>query len=232
MESEFEGHCLPWSPPKLVEISSPLSPIVIGNANPEEGVRIMKISEVKEADDDFLESNNTNLIITSSQLPNSHKNTYLSDGNLSKLKRIRRSEDTLPTSLNPHAPFDNPIIHRGSNREVPQLFSTCVTPRENSLIAEINVLKEKVRHLQSDLGKSENLRKKMELTMEGWQRHQSADSVMEEVVNLKSTCRVGDETDSNMGLLWNLSTKSGCFKVLNSELMKLVTSLDEVGNIQ
>ena len=34
--------------------------------------------------------------------------------------------------------------------------------------------------------------------MEGLLRNQSANSVMEEVVNLKSTCRLGDETDSDM----------------------------------
>ena len=109
----------------------------------------------------------------------------------------------------------------GSNKERPQPCSSGVTPRENSLIAEINALKEKVWHLQSDLGKSENLRKKMELTMEGLLRHQTANSVMEEVVNFKSTCSLGDETDSNMGLLWNLSTKGDCFRILNSELGKL-----------
>ena len=63
MKPEYEDKCLPWSPPRIVEISSPLSPIIIKNANPEEGVRIMKVSEVEAYEDDIcLRRNNKELI--------------------------------------------------------------------------------------------------------------------------------------------------------------------------
>ena len=80
MKPEFEEQCLPWSPPRIVEISSPISPIIMKNEKPKKGSRIMKVSEIEEAYDDddvCLGRNNTKLIITLSQLANPQKNTHL-----------------------------------------------------------------------------------------------------------------------------------------------------------
>ena len=107
-----------------------------------------------------------------------------------------------------------------NNRTQP-LPSDKVSTREKGLLAKIESLKSEVKHLQTDLSKSESLRKNMALSLERLQGHQSINSVMKEVVSMNSTRWIKDESDSNMGLLWNLENKSECFRSLDTELMKL-----------
>ena len=61
----------------------------------------------------------------------------------------------------------------------------------------------------------------MEEKLNSFEKRQVKEAHLTDVMNLVATRSIESDEDKNMGLLWNLTNLSGCFKMLDGKLVKL-----------
>ena len=192
-----------WTPPKVFEISSPLSPIRIENKNPEKGVRIMRMSEL---DKDFGDNSRSNIKmdIPSPKEANSCKTNIAPDHQLSTSKVVNSGKTKLPVNLK-----------HGKVKGSPNNSS-----HTDQLLDLVQNLKEEIKSLKVGLKKSEDLRKGMGLRMAQMQDKENLDSLTN-VMALGATRSINDRKGQQMGLLWNLSSEGETLGMLDDHMGKL-----------
>ena len=92
----------------------------------------------------------------------------------------------------------------------------------NNMLAEIDSLREEIKVLKSNLDKSEGLRWDLEKKFQRLQKSGNNWALLSEVMKLDSNRSIRDDDDQNIGLVWNLSNMSTCFKTLDEELVNLM----------
>ena len=92
---------------------------------------------------------------------------------------------------------------------------------KNDMLAEIECLRVEIKDLRSNLGISEGLRKEMELKIKRFQEEGGKWDKLSKVMQLDTTRCIKCDDGHNIGLLWNLSNMTDCFKVIDGELARL-----------
>ena len=200
-----------WSPPKVLETASLLSPIRIENNYPEKGVRIVRMSEIDKARNVETKAKLKTLLnpVVPKDNPiflgaNSLKTKFVGGGQVS----FRGFVDSRKTK----SPGD---LRQGKVQGFPNNSG-----QSDELLVLIRNLQEENHSLKLGLKKSEDLRKGMELRIAQMQKKSNID-LLTNILALDTTRAINDCMDQQMGLLWNLSSESDAMRVLDEYLGKL-----------
>ena len=96
-----------------------------------------------------------------------------------------------------------------------------IPPSKNFMLAKIECLRAEIKDLRSNLGISEGLRKEMAMEIKRFQEAGGKWDKLSKVMKLDSNRSIKCDDDHDIGLLWNLSNMTDCFKVIDRELATL-----------
>ena len=96
-----------------------------------------------------------------------------------------------------------------------------IPPSKNDMLAEIECLRAEIEDLRSNLGLSEGLLKEMAMKIKRFQGEGGKWDNLSKAMKLDLNLGIKCDDGHNIGLLWNLSNMTDCFKVIDGELAKL-----------
>ena len=218
-----------WSPPsnKLT-----LSPFKIVNKFPEKGVRITSFSDAYSEENNVTGDSKLGL----SKIPRSTPRTRLQKNLPKHDHRIDPkailSDNSVPSKCCGDASRSSANIrnlpemsikrkvHCGLERKtISQPIN--IPPSKNFMLAEIECLRAEIKDLRSNLDISEGLRKEMAMKIKRFQEAGGKWDKLSKVMKLDSNLSIKCDDDHDIGLLWNLSNMTDCFKVIDRELATL-----------